>query len=577
MAKRTKGSIRRSQLITTYGVGAIVPFENESFMVAGLDEWPVKARPNLFEPRLMRRLHVGGFHLPPADGKGADVPMVRFPIYHYCPSCKRLDSYRFFSRMDPPTCQRCNVPLVPSRFVAACERGHIEDFPYYQWVHAGRPHRDGKHALKIEAGGVSASLSDIRIVCSCGYDRSMDGAFARFALRGVKKCAGKRPWLGDEIECDCGLRTLQRGASNVYFAVTQSSLSIPPWSDAVFKKLDPSWDSLRFVPDSALEQVLGGMFPETDGNASMEELIGAVQLRRQAEQTASTTTASDGLSRDFRREEYDALSIGKAESRQGGDFVCVAATNVRTETKEWFSQVMLVKRLREVRALTAFTRLYQPGDPDVEVALAQLSLGEVNWLPGVEVIGEGVFLVLEAARLRKWEQRKDVIERVAGVAAKYQDSFVSSGRESGRKVTPRLMLIHSLAHILIDQWSLASGYPAASLRERLYVDDEMHGLLIYTATGDSAGSLGGVVAQADRGRLWPALVEAVKRAAWCSADPLCIEIEAAGVDSLNLAACHACMLLPETSCEESNILLDRALLVGTPEKPDIGFLFEITE
>jgi hypothetical protein len=103
----------------------------------------------------------------------------------------------------------------------------------------------------------------------------------------------------------------------------------------------------------------------------------------------------------------------------------------------------------------------------------------------------------------------------------------------------------------------------------------MYGLLVYTATSDAAGSLGGVVALAEQGRLASALSEAIRRAAWCSSDPLCIEADAAGVDALNLAACHACVLLPETSCEEGNMLLDRALLVGTPGNPKLGFFADI--
>jgi hypothetical protein len=140
-----------------------------------------------------------------------------------------------------------------------------------------------------------------------------------------------------------------------------------------------------------------------------------------------------------------------------------------------------------------------------------------------------------------------------------------------------LVLIHTFAHVLIDQMSLDAGYPAASLRERLYVDDDMRGLLIYTATSDSAGSLGGIVAQGAPDRLASLVREAVNRAAWCSADPVCIEATATGADGLNMAACHACTLLPEVSCEERNMLLDRALLVGTPRATQLGYFVDLLE
>jgi hypothetical protein len=142
-------------------------------------------------------------------------------------------------------------------------------------------------------------------------------------------------------------------------------------------------------------------------------------------------------------------------------------------------------------------------------------------------------------------------------------------------IAPRFVLVHSLAHALIEQLSLDAGYPAASLRERLYVSDEMAGLLIYTATSDSAGSLGGLIAQTRPDRLASLVLEALGRAAWCSADPVCIESTGSGADGLNLAACHACSLLPETSCEEKNTMLDRGLLIGTPEQPEVGYLDDL--
>ena len=122
--------------------------------------------------------------------------------------------------------------------------------------------------------------------------------------------------------------------------------------------------------------------------------------------------------------------------------------------------------------------------------------------------------------------------------------------------------------------ALDAGYPAASLRERLYVGEDMRGFLVYTATTDSAGSLGGLGRAGRARQAREALPRPSRAAGWCSADPICVETRAQGADGLNLAACHACALLPETSCEEMNILLDRALLVGTPDDPTLGFFVD---
>jgi hypothetical protein len=240
---------------------------------------------------------------------------------------------------------------------------------------------------------------------------------------------------------------------------------------------------------------------------------------------------------------------------------------------------MLVKRLREVRVLTGFTRVLplSPGDDQHARLVPLVDEDQKYWLPAIDVIGEGVFLELREDRLEQWEQRSDVQDRVAKINRNYADRFAARDQQPNREITPRLVLVHSLAHALITQWALDCGYPAASLRERLYVSDEMAGFLIYTATSDSAGSLGGIVGLAENGDLDDLISEALREASWCSSDPLCIESEGGGVDALNLAACHACLLLPEVSCEEMNVLLDRALLVGTADNPSMAFFAELLQ
>lgn len=394
----------------------------------------------------------------------------------------------------------------------------------------------------------------------------MYGSFGKEALKGIKGCTGRRPWLGDKESCTETPRVLQRGASNIYFSVVRSALSIPPWSEGAHKILNKHWAMLKCMPEDALTPTITGMKMAEDTAYTVADLVLAVKQRKGALESGEPV----GTEQDLRKQEYEALTQGKAEVSRDQDFVCEPPDHPDPRLNGWFDQVMLAKRLREVRVLETFTRLTPPSPADKDNR-PPLSKDQVDWLPAVEILGEGVFLRLSAARLSDWEGRKDVKDRAAKIDNRYKTKFASFHAAPDREITPRLLLIHTLAHILIDGWALESGYPAASLRERLYVSEGMAGLLIYTATSDAAGSLGGVVAQAEGTRLWTAVLEAVAHASWCSSDPLCIEVDAAGVDSLNLAACHACVLLPEVSCEESNLLLDRALIVGTPENPDLGF------
>ena len=143
-------------------------------------------------------------------------------------------------------------------------------------------------------------------------------------------------------------------------------------------------------------------------------------------------------------------------------------------------------------------------------------------------------------------------------------------------VTPKQMLIHTFSHLLINELVYECGYGSASLRERLYCADgsnPMSGLLIYTAAGDSEGSMGGLVEMGKPGKLENVIAKALERASWCSSDPLCIESSGQGPDNCNLAACHSCALIPETSCEEQNRLLDRGVVLGTILNSKSGFFF----
>lgn len=167
---------------------------------------------------------------------------------------------------------------------------------------------------------------------------------------------------------------------------------------------------------------------------------------------------------------------------------------------------MLVKRLREVRALQSFRRVEEPSPADSLQREAAISLAKPSWLPAFEVSGEGVFVRLAPERLRIWEEQPEQVARAGRIRKNHEKLLSARASDSDKPVppspaTPRFLLLHALAHILINEWSLDGGYPAASLRERLYSEEDMAGVLIYTATSDSAGSLGGVVAQGEPDRL----------------------------------------------------------------------------
>jgi hypothetical protein len=292
---------------------------------------------------------------------------------------------------------------------------------------------------------------------------------------------------------------------------------------------------------------------------------------------------------ELRRRELEALRKPQEKLNSQDDFKTRSA-EIHPALTPFFSNIVLVDRLREVRALLGFTRITPP-DPDPqarkETGLAPLGINRKNWLPAIEVFGEGIFLEFSQAAIDAWIKKhgKILASRASILNKHYQEMCERRDWKNTRKISPALLLVHSFAHTLIRQLSLDSGYSSSALRERLYVFERSEdgsqmpaaAFLVYTSSPDSEGSLGGLVRQGDPEKLAITVRGAVNEAAWCSSDPLCIESEGQGPDALNLAACHACLLLSETCCEEFNRLLDRAMLTGTLEHPECGFFNELME
>lgn len=554
--------------MSTYGVGALFPAQDQSFMILGTDDWDEDLCREIPEPRLARSLGVHTFKLPPTGSKRKrDVPVVRFPELHSCPDCNRLDYHSTFCGWDENHCDSCSRALVPSRFVISCTNGHIDEFPYSRWLH-GDAQVDGKHHLSLKTRGQSSSLKDLIISCSCGIaPKSMANTFGANSLAGVVKCRGRRPWLrgAENQECDQVPRTMQRGSSSVWFPSVRSAISIPPWSDKVQKIVSKYWILLDAIPVDALRSTAVGLVQQELPNASVDEFVNAVLIRK------GLLADSEPIGElELRADEFKALYAGHPEDTPQDQFVA-HIRDVPGEADEYVDRLCEVSRLREIRALHGFTRVVAPDSDDAQAGFsAALSRENKIWLPAIEVLGEGIFVNFDEGAIDDWASGDFASSRIAALQASADARAALKGYEPGA-LTAKEILLHSTAHVLINELSLDAGYPTASLRERLYVAKDQAGVLIYTASADSAGSLGGLSAQASGDRLWGVLRSAVERAAWCSTDPVCIESRGGGKDALNLAACHACLLVPETSCERANTHLDRGLVIGAPDAPNAGF------
>jgi len=583
--------VRRGQLISPFGVGAIMDFRgDEALMCAGLDAWFTAAPPKdvvLNEERLQRKLGCSHFRCPPAysedeAGSHLKVPYVRFPLWHYCSRCFRMKKANLLGHR--PNCDECKIgsnprPMMPSRIIAICEEGHVEDFPYRTWVKCTCSD-DGVAKLFFKAGRSSASLAGIKIECgTCGAKRSLAGSFEDQALqRNGTQCCGARPWLAEmqgAFACTEPLKAVQRGASNVYFPMVASSIYIPPPDFGASPEIDEAlgmvWDLLMgagLVNGEPNRGLCDSMAARANVDSNRFFAAAKAKLAQNVEQQIETLSEEQ-----YRRQEFDVLSAGSVDAR---DLVCEPVDGAEYGWLGGFvEKVGLVRKLRETRVLVALSRI-NPKSDRTDRGVQPLSVNTIDWLPATEVRGEGIFIQFRDDKIMEWSTRAD--PRVRSMIDRYNQNRASRDLPP-RNLDARFLLIHSLAHALIKELTFTCGYGSASLRERLYCNLEdpnkkMNGLLIYTASGDSEGSLGGLVNQGLLGNLEAVIADALRRSEWCSNDPVCIESPGQGLDIPNLAACHACMLVPETSCEEGNRLLDRALMVGTLDDEGLGYFFE---
>lgn len=559
--------IQRSQLISTYGIGSIYDALDYSVVIAGLEYWYPDKTEVLNEERLQKKLGKEFFRQPKVIDDVPTIPSFRFPEWVFCPKCKSLRPiYNLPDRTDKK-CERCKEKYLPARFIISCSKGHLDDFPWNWWVHRG-PSCD-RPKLKLHATGRTTSLAGIWVSCEnegCDAEQSLEGIFGKNALGGFK-CHGKRPWLGfdNEEECSETPRVLQRGSASVYYSVTESAISIPPFSERINVFLRQFEDEIRYMPEGALPGYFNAKLEKTGESFRVEDLVEAAIKRKGASDEKESIT-------DLRQAEYEALCHpGAMDDR---DEFAAKNEEVPLLYQNQISKLVLVHRLREVRALTGFARI----NPDGEVA--PLSKKPKNWLPAAEMKGEGIFIELDRQTMADWVDAAapDFLVRVERLEAMRQEQMQKgSAWVEERKITPCFLIIHTIAHLLIQQFILDCGYSSSALRERLYINDgsdgnpEMSGFLIYTATSDSEGSLGGLVRQGQKNRFSDVMRKTLENACWCSNDPLCMESEGQGYNSLNLAACHSCCLLPETSCELRNCYLDRGVIIGVDGKSGTGF------
>jgi hypothetical protein len=605
----------RSKHISNYGgVGSLIETTDNSIMIETFDNWGYAdlneklAHYIIKDDRLLQRLKNRFPNLKhlvsiPTD-RDSFLHQVRpkanyFSKWFYCSYCKRFAPYNEWKTrwrsagkkldfFNPPKCSNKDCKenhLEQIRFVMTCKNGHIHDLPWKFWnnrLPSDRTNEQEKEEVNEKPTGPqldfskpccenqnliykisreNTELSGIWIECkNCNKKANLKGIFNYEQI-----CNGKKYWLGQingkfyEEECSEITSVKLKTSNSVYYSNSLSSLFIPelqnPLSPEVRIDIDNMLESGEFLTEQIIQLI------------SIQKKI-EKELIQQYLDTGDIKYIPDNI---YRQTEYDYFLEKEQPDNKQIKFRVIDSS----EQINGFVKLIKIDKLKKTTVQTSFTRnepididsiLLKDGDNAYEYTVKRQSVSKNNFdtktLPASESYGEGILFILDKQKLEQWESQQDVIERTEKIKTNANNADWKSHQIIAKTLTPRKVLIHTLSHLLMRELEYVCGYPVSSLSERLYVNETMHGFLISAFDGTD-GYLGGLSNLCnDLDNLNNIVNSAIFRATDCSSDPICIESDGQGVGQLNLAACHSCALTPETTCELSNLYLDRGLVIN---------------
>ena len=603
---------------------------DETYIVLSPDSWEWNGGQKAYikEPHLKDYLGIRRIVFPPGakdrnvHGQDGKITLARFPLWHRCKGWRtkpdgKKEPCGAMRRLSPdsklplcsiPTCsgsqshrtsrgsRATSSTFAPVRFMLACSEGHLDEFPFHWWVHQDEDHND--HELRYLTRN-RAGLQGIVIQCvTCSSEldkkeKSMSGILSPETFSGKLDCKGARPWLKTNCDCrnddDLVLVGVQKSSSNLLFPVIRNAifcpdeLLVPPWLNDLLQdpasdptKLQMIANMLNIMPVD-VGQALGMIFQGHDRLEEMTQYLPGIQQLLNGDAENTDPFKGNGYAGILQRE-FNRFLLYPEENRSD-DFT--VSRPVMTEYGELvrsaIESVVLIEKLRDTRAYVGFTRILPWGEEEAGNVneLILKCYGSSQEVYGDVVRGEGVFLQFSSAEIQKWIAKPEVDSRIDLLDKSKFTEVMRSLNLSEFSEAKAFMLIHSVSHALISALSGLAGYNTASLKERIYVGPsgdgrQMYGLLIYTNSGDSEGSLGGLVRMGRPGRLDDLLKEAIEASKWCSSDPLCRRSVPKGAGGGILASCHHCIMLPETTCQCRNDLLDRELVISL-DHPNLGF------
>lgn len=591
--------VRFSHLTSYAGVGAIVRDANDMLMVVvdtrywtdKYGEISAKCIPNV--TRIINALEIEkDLRMPPTakvleSGRldGSYLPAVLFPTYAVCKKCGLLHNNPWVKSdiysAEAIKCEQCKGELEQVTWCAVSSSGNLSDVPWHYLCHQGGD-KDCKVDYSKNYLRLITNKNGHKIIeCQrCKYSNRYDNRKGEKAIGVIDR---KQPWIYEKPNIEEGVEILEINNPSVYLPERVNALVIPPESrigkGTIVDQLSNNSKLCRELQSIKLPLRKKAKIKEIakEYRCSVKEVqVALSQISPSQTKDCCPRSKIDDIEiGDLLEDEYKAFLKPIDDINDDEDFVTVHKTEQWHDlekkhkgnllsTIKLVDQLIIAKRLRELQVFKGFFRI-PPEDSNNKVVVPPDIVGTSTWLPAIELFGEGLFFALNENILQGWERISSVRARADEIAKRYEDSEVTLLQDV--TITPRFLLLHTLSHLLIRELETTAGYPAASLKERIYcsMSAKMSGLLIYTAVPDIVGSLGGIIESAEPDAFIALLDGVFKHAQWCSLDPVCTEHEGQGPGWLNRAACHACALVPEPSCEYNNIFLDRVFIKGSEE------------
>lgn len=621
--------LTRNQIIVPFGVGGVYDYKDFSAMTMQVDEWDYVKKDcdflNIPNPRFIEYINTKlklyeGFKskrvfrllLPPialdanmsdvAKAQMGNVAVRKFPLWGLCSRCQAL------SKFDPnsTSTNRCRNPnvskrrlglmqpcasikgsgiLEPVRFIGYCGKGHIQDFPWVEFMSLNclpecemksESHNAADPSIYLSDDSLGNGFTSLELECGrCKQTKRMTGVqdsekrkeFINEYGTKIFQCAGSAPWSKTNDEkCDQLLEIQPRAASKIYSAITISSLYIPGVELAkhAFEESDEFFNIIDGdVIESKAREMIEMLKLNEKFSLKTDRMIEMINAERSKIDSQINNEISEDQSEiNFRFDEYQTLCVDQVDDER---FISRRIPNNKytNEISEKFFSIHKIKKLYTHTALLGFSRISsQLVNKDEAFNPARRN---VNFLPGYEVVGEGIFINFGYDKVANWLAANTKFSLKTEQLRKNGKNYNFLKLKDGWFNYAHVM-INTFSHLFMNQLSIQCGYSLTELKERIYFDEnsKMAGLLIYTAASDAAGSMGGLVRMADPVLFEPLLRNTIHNAYVCSNDPICSDSVGQGHSSLCLAACHACAMIPDLACDDnipSNTFLDRNSLI----------------